>query len=149
MRLCYSCPPCHGSERPPTRRENLQSARETISAKRRRSTEESNLLDGDSDYNQSYFTDVESLLEKHCRSRGIHAVVFLPKFHRELNLSSSVEVGQKCIQDLPPFLARPRRELLSDHYYHGNPLQMMKKIATRSRCFMDADDRGLNGRQAA
>ena len=29
------------------------------------------------------------------------------------------------------------------------PLQMMKKFATHSHCFMDAYDCGLNGRQAA
>jgi len=29
------------------------------------------------------------------------------------------------------------------------PLQMMRKFATRSRRFMDAYDRGLNGKQAA
>ena len=36
-------------------------------------------------YNQPDFADAESLLEKHCRARGIHAVIFLPKFHCELN----------------------------------------------------------------
>jgi hypothetical protein len=36
-------------------------------------------------YDQRDFTEAESLLETHCCSCGIHAVIFLPKFHCELN----------------------------------------------------------------
>jgi hypothetical protein len=36
-------------------------------------------------YNQPDFAEGESLLETHCRARGIYAVIFLPKFHCELN----------------------------------------------------------------
>ena len=36
-------------------------------------------------YNQLDFAEVESLLEKHCHARGIYFVIFLPKFHCELN----------------------------------------------------------------
>jgi hypothetical protein len=35
-------------------------------------------------YNQPYFTTVESLLETYCKSCGVE-VIFLPKFHCELN----------------------------------------------------------------
>ena len=35
-------------------------------------------------YNQPDFRDIESLLEAHCRSRDVR-VLFLPKFHCELN----------------------------------------------------------------
>ncbi|OBZ70989.1 hypothetical protein A0H81_09519 [Grifola frondosa] len=36
-------------------------------------------------YNQPDFCDVESMLETHCKARGFQ-VLFLPKFHCELNL---------------------------------------------------------------
>ncbi|KAF9478523.1 hypothetical protein BDN70DRAFT_879866, partial [Pholiota conissans] len=70
------------------------------------------------------------LLETQCRSRDIN-IVFLPKFHCELNFIE---------QDL---------EINTIRYLDSIELPMMRKFATRSRRFMDAYDRGLNGRQAA
>jgi hypothetical protein len=101
-------------------------------------------------YNQPDFADGESLLETHCRARGIHAVVFLPKFHCELNFIEQCWGRAKSVyRTYPPSSREEDLEANTLRSLDSIPLQMMRKFATRSRRFMDAYDRGLNGKQAA
>jgi len=101
-------------------------------------------------YNQPDFADAESLLEKHCRTRGILAVVFLPKFHCELNFIEQCWGRAKSIyRTYPPSSREEDLESNTLRSLDSIPLQMMRKFATRSRRFMDAYDHGLNGKQAA
>ncbi|KAF9475993.1 hypothetical protein BDN70DRAFT_883023, partial [Pholiota conissans] len=58
-------------------------------------------------------------------------VVFLPKFHCK-----------------PPSLRERDIEVNTIRSLDSIELPMMRKFATRSRRFMDAYERGLNGRQA-
>ena len=100
-------------------------------------------------YNQPDFADAESLLETHCCARGVH-VVFLPKFHCELNFIEQCWGQAKSIyRTYPPSSSEDDLEANTLKSLGSIPLSMMKKFATRSRRFMDAYDRGLNGRQAA
>lgn len=100
-------------------------------------------------YNQPDFADAESLLETNCRSRGIH-VVFLPKFHCELNFIEQCWGRAKAIyRTYPPSSREEDLEENTLRALASIPLPMMRRFATRSRRFMDAYDRGLNGRQAA
>jgi hypothetical protein len=46
-------------------------------------------------YNEPDFVNVESLLEIKCRARGFH-VIFLPKFHCELNFIEQCWVSQSA-----------------------------------------------------
>ena len=101
-------------------------------------------------YNQPDFADGESLLETHCCACGIHAVVFLPKFHCELNFIEQCWGRAKSVyRTYPPSSHEEDLEANTLHSLDSIPLQMMRKFATRSRRFMDAYDRGLNGKQAA
>lgn len=99
---------------------------------------------------QPDFAEAESLLEKHCRARGIHAIVFLPKFHCELNFIEQCWGHAKSVYRTYPSSSREEDlEANTLRSLDSIPLQMMKKFATRSWRFMNAYDRGLNGRQAA
>jgi len=101
-------------------------------------------------FDQLDFADAESLLEKHCRSRGIHAVVFLPKFHCELNFIEQCWGRAKSVyRTYPPSSREEDLEANTLQSLDGIPLQMMRKFATRSHRFMDAYNRGLNRKQAA
>jgi len=101
-------------------------------------------------FDQPDFADAESLLEKHCHSHGIHAVVSLPKFHCELNFIEQCWGRAKSVyRTYPPSSREDDLEANTLQSLDGIPLQMMRKFATHSRRFMDAYDRGLNGKQAA
>jgi hypothetical protein len=100
-------------------------------------------------YNQPDFANVESILETTCRSEGI-LIMFLPKFHCELNFIEQCWGYAKRVYRLNPESSR------EDHLQKYTlaalkavPLKSMRKFATRSRRFMNAYERGLNGRQAA
>ena len=100
-------------------------------------------------YNQPDFQGVESLLEISCREKGV-TVLFLPKFHCELNFIEQCWGYAKRIYRLNPESSREdvlERNALSA--LESVPLDSMRKFATRSQRFMDAYSRGLNGRQAA
>ena len=100
-------------------------------------------------YNQPDFTDAESLLETNCAIQGIH-VIFLPKFHCELNFIEQCWGWAKSIYRIyPPSLREDDLERNTLQALASIPLPMMRKYANRSRRFMDAYDRGLNGSQAA
>ena len=101
-------------------------------------------------YNQPDFAEGESLLETHCRARGTHAVVFLPKFHCELNFIEQCWGRAKSVyRTYPPSSSKEDLEANTVRSLESIPLQMMRKFATRSRRFIDAYDRGLDGKQAA
>ena len=101
-------------------------------------------------FNEPDFTSVETILEKTCRPNGFQ-VIFLPKFHCELNFIEQCWGYSKRLYRLNPESSR------EDHLEQNMlaaleavPLKSMRKFATRSRRFtVDAYARGLNGRQAA
>ena len=100
-------------------------------------------------YNQPDFADEESLLEKNCRTRGVH-VIFLPKFHCELNFIEQCWGRAKSVyRTYPPSSKEDDLETNTLRSLASIPLLMMRKFATRSRRFMDAYERGLDGKQAA
>ena len=100
-------------------------------------------------YNQPDFTNVKSLLEEHCKDLGV-LVLFLPKFHCELNFIEQCWVYAKCLYRLCPESSREdqlKKNALQS--LKAITLNMMRKFATWSQRFMDAYDQGLNGWQAA
>lgn len=100
-------------------------------------------------YNQPDFTNVKSLLEERCKELGV-LVLFLPKFHCELNFIEQCWGYAKRLYRLCP--ESPREDQLEKNSLQSLetiPLNTMRKFATRSQRFMDAYDQGLNGRQAA
>jgi len=129
------------------RTQNLKVAREEKARKRQRSTMCCcrRLL-----YNQPDFVEGESLLETHCHNRRIDDVVFLPKFHCELNFIEQCWGRAKSVyRTYPPSSSKEDLEANTLRSLESIPLPMMRKFATRSRRFLDAYDRGLNGKQAA
>ncbi|KAF8202487.1 hypothetical protein BJ912DRAFT_842685 [Pholiota molesta] len=100
-------------------------------------------------YNQPDFAEVESLLETNCRSRGVD-VVFLPKFHCELNCIEQCWGRAKSVyRTYPPSSREDDLKANTLNSLQSIPIPMIRRFATRSRRFMDAYDRGLNGVQAA
>ena len=100
-------------------------------------------------YNQPDFANVETLLETTCRTRGCE-ILFLPKFHCELNFIEQCWGYAKRIYRLNPPLSREDQlEKNTLAALEAVPLKSMRKFANRSRRFMDAYEKGLNGRQAA
>jgi hypothetical protein len=101
-------------------------------------------------YNEPDFVNVKTILEKNCNARGFK-VLFLPKFHCELNFIEQCWGFAKRIYRLNPESSREdalERNMLAA--LEAVPLKSMRKFANRSRRFMDACDiHGLNGRQAA
>jgi hypothetical protein len=100
-------------------------------------------------YNQLDFAIVESVLETICQVQGFQ-VIFLPKFHSELNFIEQCWGYAKRVYRLnPPSSREDHLEKNALASLEAVPLKSMRKFATRSRRFMDAYERGLNGRQAA
>ena len=100
-------------------------------------------------YNEPDFTNVKSLLEEQCKILGV-LVLFLPKFHCELNFIEQCWGYAKRLYRLCPESSREDQlEKNSLNSLEAIPLDTMRKFATRSCRFMDAYDQGLNGRQAA
>src|SRR6266540_1544157 len=100
-------------------------------------------------YNQYDFTNIASILELTCKALGV-LVMFLPKFHCELNFIEQCWGFAKRIYRLNLELSREDQlEKNVLNAIEAVPLTSMRKFATRSRRFMDAYARGLNGRQAA
>ncbi|KAF9458406.1 hypothetical protein BDZ94DRAFT_1325516 [Collybia nuda] len=85
-------------------------------------------------YSQLDCVNVESLLETECKVRG-YGVLFLPKFHCELNF-----IEQCWEEDL---------EKNVTNCLDGVPLTSMQRFSTHSCHFMDAYYKGLDGKQAA
>jgi len=100
-------------------------------------------------YSQLDFVEGESFLETNCCSHGIQ-VIFLPKFHCELNFIEQCWGRAKSVyRTYPPSSREEDLESNTLKALASIPLSMMRKFATRSCRFMDAYDCGLNGRQAA
>lgn len=100
-------------------------------------------------YCEPDFADAESLLETMCHGQGVE-VIFLPKFHCELNFIEQCWGRAKSIYRMYPPSSKEEdliRNTLSA--LAEIPLEMMRKFATRSYRFMDAYEKGLNGKQAA
>jgi hypothetical protein len=100
-------------------------------------------------YNEPDFANVESRLEATCKALGV-LVIFLPKFHCELNFIEQCWGYAKRIYRLNP--ESSREDILEKNALAALetiPLPTMRRFANRSRRFMDAYGRGLNGRQAA
>jgi hypothetical protein len=123
-------------------------ARETLSVKQQKPTPANSDL-SDTDAGDDDIADAELLLETNCRSHGIH-VIFLPKFHCELNFIEQCWGQAKSVyRTYPPSSHKEDLKANTLQVLASIPLLMMRKFVTRSRHFMDAYDRGLNERQAA
>jgi hypothetical protein len=89
-------------------------------------------------FNQPDFAGVESILESHCRARDF-SVLFLPKFHCELNVIEQCRGYAKRIYRFFPESSREEdlernvREALA-----SVPLEMMRRFGNRSKKFVDA-----------
>ncbi|OCH88550.1 hypothetical protein OBBRIDRAFT_813579 [Obba rivulosa] len=100
-------------------------------------------------FNQPDFMDVDSLLETTCQAYGI-PVIFLPKFHCEINFIEQCWGYAKQTYRLnPPSSKEEDLERNIRAALETIPLGTMRRYATRSRRFIDAYDEGLNGQQAA
>ncbi|KJA13708.1 hypothetical protein HYPSUDRAFT_151281 [Hypholoma sublateritium FD-334 SS-4] len=99
-------------------------------------------------YNQPDFVNIPLVLETACKAAGVTAF-FLPKFHCELNFIEQCWGYAKRIYRLCPESSREDQLEKNALNSLDIPLDTMRKFANRSRRFMDAYDRGLNGRQAA
>lgn len=118
-------------------------------------------------YNRLDFVNVKSMLEIQCEARGF-TVIFLPKFHCELNFIEQVWGYAKRIYRHYPASSREadlERNLVAA--LESVPLESMRKyvslsfylihqyltdisrFSTRSSRFMDAYEKGLNGKLAA
>lgn len=100
-------------------------------------------------FNQPDFANVPSLLEITCNARGFK-VIFLPKFHCELNFIEQCWGYAKRLYRLNP--ESSREDVLQRNALEALqtiPLVTMRRFANRSYRFMDAYSKGLNGRQAA
>ncbi|KIL57925.1 hypothetical protein M378DRAFT_188351 [Amanita muscaria Koide BX008] len=100
-------------------------------------------------YNQPDFTNIPSLLETFCSSHG-HKVLFLPKFHCELNFIEQCWGRAKYLYRMNPPSSRAEdleRNMLSA--LDSITIDEIRKYSCRSCRFMDAYRRGLNARQAA
>ncbi|KAG0697413.1 hypothetical protein DFH29DRAFT_811718, partial [Suillus ampliporus] len=100
-------------------------------------------------YRQPDFANIELLLETTCKARGIQ-VIFLPKFHCELNFI------EQC-WGFAKWLYRGYLMSMKDSDLEQNmekaldaiPLASIRRFAIRSSHFMDAYHKGLDGSQAA
>ena len=100
-------------------------------------------------YNQPDFANVPSILELACKALGV-LVIFLPKFHCELNFIEQCWGFAKRIYRLNPESSwEDHLEKNALDALEAVPLTSMHKFTTWSCRFMDAYEQGLNSRQAA
>ncbi|KAH6902428.1 hypothetical protein BKA70DRAFT_1113152 [Coprinopsis sp. MPI-PUGE-AT-0042] len=101
-------------------------------------------------FNQPDFVNVKSALELECESRGsAFKVLFLPKFHCELNFIEQVWGYAKRLYRLNP--ASTREEDLERNALESLaavPLVCMRRFANRAECFADAYRHGPTGAEA-
>ncbi|KAJ2923502.1 hypothetical protein H1R20_g13591, partial [Candolleomyces eurysporus] len=100
-------------------------------------------------YNEPDFQNVESNLEILAKSLGVQ-VIFLPKYHCELNFIEQCWGYAKRLYRLNP--ESSREDVLEKNTLEavdGVPLVSMRRFANRSLRFMDAYRNGLDGKQAA
>ncbi|KAG2074894.1 hypothetical protein BDR04DRAFT_1126601 [Suillus decipiens] len=95
-------------------------------------------------YNQPDFANVESVLEASCCARNFN-VIFLPKFHCELNFIEQCWSFAKqiyCMKDSSSSAAALEKNVIDS-------LDAVLIFSIRSARFIDAYQKGLNGTQAA
>ncbi|KIK75976.1 hypothetical protein PAXRUDRAFT_171134, partial [Paxillus rubicundulus Ve08.2h10] len=100
-------------------------------------------------YTEPDFMAVESLLETHCKAWG-YQILFLPKFHCELNFIKQCWGYAKCLYH--QFPASSKEADLGTNVLaalDSVPLITMCRFATRSHQFIDVYLKGLTGKQAA
>src|SRR5260221_13636546 len=88
-------------------------------------------------YNQPDFQGVESLLEISCRENRV-TVLFLPKFHCELNFIEQCWGYTKGIYQLNPESRKDTLKLNALSALESVLLESMQKFATRSQRFINA-----------
>lgn len=99
-------------------------------------------------FNEPDFANVDSILQTTCNSRGFR-VLFLPKFHCELNFIEQCWGRAKSVyRTYPPSSREDHLEENTIRSLESIPLSMMRKFANRSFRFISAYDYGLNGKQA-
>ncbi|KAF7291457.1 hypothetical protein MKEN_01489100 [Mycena kentingensis (nom. inval.)] len=100
-------------------------------------------------FNQPDFSAVKSCLEEACASFGV-AILFLPKFHPELNPIEMCWGYAKRVYRLKP---ESGREYILEKNTIASldavPLESIRKFARRTSRFGDAYRKGLTGAQAA
>ncbi|PBK94278.1 hypothetical protein ARMGADRAFT_1045736 [Armillaria gallica] len=100
-------------------------------------------------FNQPDFSNVKSRLETKCEAHGFQ-VIFLPKFHCELNPIEQCWGYAKRLYRLNPESSREDAlEKKALDAINTIPLPSMHRFVNWSLRFMDAYARRLNGRQAA
>jgi hypothetical protein len=100
-------------------------------------------------YMQPDFANVDSILQTVAAERGFR-VLFLPKFHCELNFIEQCWGRAKSVyQTYPESSREDRLEKNAISALDSISLVMMRRFANQLLRFMNAYDRGLNGRQAA
>ncbi|KAF9505209.1 hypothetical protein BS47DRAFT_1334384 [Hydnum rufescens UP504] len=100
-------------------------------------------------FSQPDFINVNSLLEAHCAERGF-TVIFLPKFHCELNfIEMCWGFAKRLYRELPPSSAVEDIERNMVNSLESIPITSMRRFANRSLRYMDGYRHGLNGKEAA
>lgn len=100
-------------------------------------------------FSEPDFMQVESILETEIKERGFH-IIFLPKFHCELNPIEQCWGYAKRIYRLSkPSSTDQDLERNTVAALNAVPIVSMRRFTTRSLRFMDAYRKGLNGSQAA
>ncbi|TFK84495.1 hypothetical protein K466DRAFT_496470 [Polyporus arcularius HHB13444] len=96
-------------------------------------------------YDQADFRDVETLVETHCRARGFE-VVFLPKFHCELNpIEQCWCVAKRAYREYPPSSLEADLERNMLMGLDTVKVQQVRRFFNRTQRFMDAYRKGLAG----
>jgi hypothetical protein len=100
-------------------------------------------------YEEPDFATAESLLEEVCRERG-YSVLFLPKFHCELNpIEQCWGFAKRQYRLLPSSSDETILERNINTVLDDIPLAVIRRFVRRSLRFTDAYEKGLDGCQAA
>ena len=100
-------------------------------------------------YNQPDFVNVKSTLEITCEAEGVE-VLFLPKFHCELNsIEQCWGYAKQVYRMYEPSSQEADLERNVISSLASIPLTSVRRFANRSRRFVDAYQKGLDGKKAA
>ncbi|KAF9506611.1 hypothetical protein BS47DRAFT_1378081 [Hydnum rufescens UP504] len=98
------------------------------------------------EFNQPDFINVDSLLEAHCAEQGF-TVIFLPKFHCELNFIEMCWGFAKWLYRELPAVEDIECNMVNS--LESIPITSMCQFANHSLRYMDGYRHGLNGKEAA
>ena len=99
-------------------------------------------------HNQPDFINVKSHLEEICEAEGFR-VIFLPKFHCELNpIEQCWGYAKRLYRMCPPSSREDDLERNVISSLNAIPLSSIRRFSNRAIRFMDAYHKGLNGKQA-